>query len=85
MDDELEVIADVHCVDINLLRLWQLVKSIKEDALALCTNDAWFTAYLDEEIDGEGYVMSNKYGTYKLVDREQFSRSNFLNQRSWVS
>ena len=85
MDDELEVIADVHCVDINLLRLWHLVKSIKEDALALCTNDAWFTAYLDEEIDGEGYVMSNKYGTYKLVDREQFSRSNFLNQRSWVS
>tara|TARA_B100001250_G_C19767348_1_gene775403 strand:+ start:36 stop:953 length:918 start_codon:yes stop_codon:yes gene_type:complete len=85
MDDELEVIADVHCVDINLLRLWQLVKSIKEDALALCSNDAWFTAYLDEEIDGEGYVMSNKYGTYKLVDREQFSRSNFLNQRSWVS
>ena len=78
MDDELEIIADVHNVDINLLRLWQLVKSIKEDALYMCKHNAWFTAYLDEEIDGEGYVMTNKHGTYKLVDREQFSRANFL-------
>ena len=78
MDDELEIIADVHDVDINLLRLWQLVKSIKEDALYMCKHNAWFTSYLDEEIDGEGYVMTNKHGTYKLVDREQFSRANFL-------
>ena len=44
----------------------------------MCRHNAWFTSYLDEEIDGEGYVMTNKHGTYKLVDREQFSRANFL-------
>ena len=85
-EKELELISDVHNVDINLMRLWKLVKNIKEDALSVCTNDAWFTTYDDnDEIDGEGYVMWNKYGTFKLVNREKFSRLNFLSSKSWVS
>ena len=85
-EKELGIISDVHNVDINLMRLWKLVKNIKEDVLSICSNDAWFTTYDDnDEIDGEGYVMWNKYGTFKLVNREKFSRLNFLSSKSWVS
>ena len=85
-EKELQLISDVHNVDINLMRLWKLVKNIKEDALSVCSNDAWFTTYDDnDEIDGEGYVMWNEYGTFKLVNREKFSRLNFLSSKSWVS
>ena len=84
-EKELAIISDVHNVDINLMRLWKLVKNIKEDALSVCSNDAWFTTYDDnDEIDGEGYVMWNEYGTFKLVNREKFSRLNFLSSKSWV-
>jgi len=84
-EKELAIISDVHNVDINLMRLWKLVKNIKEDSLSVCSNDAWFTTYDDnDEIDGEGYVMWNKYGTFKLVNREKFSRLNFLSSKSWV-
>ena len=85
-EKELQLISDVHNVNINLMRLWKLVKNIKEEALSVCTNDAWFTTYDDnDEIDGEGYVMWNEYGTFKLVNREKFSRLNFLSSKSWVS
>ncbi len=85
-EKELQLISDVHNVDVNLMRLWKLVKNIKEDALSICTNDAWFTTYDDnDEIDGEGYVMWNEYGTFKLVNREKFSRLNFLSSKSWIS
>jgi len=85
-EKELQLISDVHNVDINLMRLWKLVKNIKEDALSVCSNDAWFITYDDnDEIEGEGYVMWNEYGTFKLVNREKFSRLNFLSSKSWVS
>ena len=35
----------------------------------------------DQPIDCEGFVRSNKYGTMKLVDRYQFSRANFNNNK----
>ena len=81
LDDEALAIAG-DC-DINLIRLWKLVKSIKEDCLFLCRNNGP-NAYIDyDKIDSEGYVMSNKYGMYKLVNREIFSRSNFNYQKNW--
>lgn len=70
---------DAFDCDPNLIRLWKLVKSIKEDCLFLCRNNGP-AAYLNHErIDAEGYVMSNKFGMYKLVNREVFSHANFLN------
>ena len=36
-----------------------------------------------DEVDGEGYVMWNRWGIYKLVDRDEFSRLNFLTTGSW--
>lgn len=69
--------------DSNLIRLWKLVKSIKEDCLFLCRNEGP-KAYIGyDEIDSEGYVMFNKYGMYKLVNREVFSHANFNIQKNW--
>lgn len=77
LDDEaLSVFANC---DINLVRLWKLIKSIKEDCLYLCRNDGPDAYIHGNRIDAEGYVMTNKYGTYKLVNRRVFSYANFLN------
>ena len=81
--EQREVEDDAFDCDPNLIRFWKLVKSIKEDCLFLCRNDGP-DAYIDEErVDAEGYVMSNKYGMYKLVNREVFSFSNFNTQKTW--
>jgi len=69
--------------DPNLLGLWKLVKSIKEDCLFLCRNDGPSAYISGERIDAEGYVLSNEFGTFKLVNRECFSRANFTLAKSW--
>ena len=67
------------------MRLWKLVRSIKLDALAMCENNAWWKSFDGiDECDGEGYVMWNKWGIYKLVDRDEFSRLNFLTTGDWT-
>ena len=71
---------DFDC-DTNLLRLWALVKSIKDDCLFLCRNDGPAAYLYGNRIDAEGYVMTNEFGMFKLVNREVFSNANFNNQR----
>jgi hypothetical protein len=72
---------DFDC-DTNLMRLWALVKSIKDDCLFLCRNNGP-AAYLGspykgyERIDAEGYVLTNEFGMFKLINREVFSHANF--------
>ena len=84
-EDNIIRIAEEHKVDVNLMRLWKLVKSIKMDALELCENNAWWKSFDGiDECEGEGYVMWNRYGTYKLVDRDEFSRLNFLTTGDWT-
>ena len=78
-DYALSVAADC---DINLIRLWKLVRSIKHDFMEMFEHDANFATFLGhpdgiDQIDGEGYVMWSDMGTYKLVDREMFSHANF--------
>jgi hypothetical protein len=73
---------DFEC-DRLLIEFWKLVKSIKEDALYLCRNNGP-KAYIGEnQIDAEGYVMTNDYGMFKLVNREVFSHANFTIQKNW--
>jgi hypothetical protein len=72
-----EIEDDAFDCDPNLIRFWKLVKSIKEDCLHLCRNDGP-NAYIDyDRIDGEGYVLTNRFGMFKLVNRESFSYINF--------
>jgi len=65
----------------RLISYWFLIKSIKEDMLFLCRNNGP-KAYIDnKQCGGEGYVRTNDYGMFKLVNREQFSHANFNNGR----
>jgi len=65
----------------RLISYWFLVKSIKEDMLYICRNNGP-EAYIDDrQCGGEGYVRTNDYGMFKLVDREQFSHANFNNSK----
>lgn len=73
---------DFEC-DPNLIRLWLLVKSIKEDCLHLCRNDGPVAYIGNDRIDAEGYIMVNEFGMFKLVNREVFSYANFAMQRNW--
>jgi len=68
--------------DNDLISFWKLVQSIKHDFMELFVHDAEFATFLGhsdgiDQVDGEGYVMWNSIGTYKLVDRDMFSHANF--------
>lgn len=68
--------------DNGLISFWKLVQSIKHDFINMFVHDADFDTFIYDgdtvqEVDGEGYVMWNSIGTYKLVDREVFSHANF--------
>ncbi len=57
------------------------IKNMIKDGIE--PTDQMVECYIDDErCDHEGYVMSNDYGTYKLIDREQFSYANF-NSDKW--
>jgi hypothetical protein len=71
---------DFDC-DANLLRLWALVKSIKDDCLFLCRNNGPAAYLYGNRIDAEGYVLTNEFGMFKLVNREVFSNANFNSGR----
>ena len=83
LDDlTIEALASDNEIDVNVLRLWQLVRSMKWDLFSFIERDDDIECYInDEECDHEGYVMSNDYGTFKLVDRDVFSKNNFLKVR----
>jgi hypothetical protein len=72
---------DFDC-DVNLMRLWSLVKSIKDDCLILCRNHGPAAYLHGNRIDAEGYVLTNEFGMFKLVNREVFSNANFNLVRS---
>ena len=73
-----EALASDNNVDVNVLRLWKLVQTIKMDMLSYIEVDDDIECYIEEErCDHEGYVMSNEFGTFKIVNREGFSRANF--------
>ena len=82
-DTTQDAIASDNDIDVNVLRLWSLVKSIKDDMLFTCSNNGP-EAYIDDvNIDGEGYVRTNEFGMFKLVNRETFSHANFNTARDW--
>ena len=73
----LEALAFVNEIDMNVLRLWSLVKSIKDDMVFITSNNGPEAYINSEESDGEGYVRTNQFGMFKLVNREVFSHANF--------
>ena len=67
----------------NLIELWKVVEEIKLIALDSCEDNAEFETRVNytEKIKGEGYVMISRFGYFKLVDRRNFSYSNFVNPK----
>lgn len=77
LDEEFENICDP-----RLISLWKLVRNIKEEAMSYCRDDSCIESYINGEyVGGEGYVIHNHWGTYKLVYRHLFSHANFNNLR----
>ena len=79
LDDlSLEALASDNKCDVNVLRLWKLVQTIKMDLFAYIEVEDTLECYIGEEMcDHEGYVLHNDYGTFKIVNREGFSKANF--------
>jgi len=72
-----EVVAE-EFANYQLVRLWLLVESIKTEFMELMRDNFKCDCFLGKElVNGEGYVMAGRHGTYKLVDRETFSYYNF--------
>jgi hypothetical protein len=66
----------------SLMHLYGLMIVLKDDLKAQCRQLNGPEAYLNgERISGEGYVMSNEFGTFKLVNRRSFSVANFNNPK----
>ena len=77
-DITLDALANDNEMDINVLRLWKLVWTIKLDMFSHISCNDPVDCYIEEEYcDHEGYVLVNEFGTYKIVNREGFSRANF--------
>ena len=72
-------------VDKSVFQLYNFIIEIKEMIMdGIEPTDQMVECYInDEKCDHEGYVVSNEYGTYKLIDREQFSYANFNVKRNW--
>ena len=72
-----EVVAE-EFANYQLVRLWLLVKDIKEQFMLRMRDNFDAECFIGNEyINGEGYVMAGDHGVYKLVDRETFSYYNF--------
>jgi len=72
-----EVVAE-EFANYQLVRLWLLVKDIKEQFMLRMRDNFDAECFIGNEyISGEGYVMAGDHGVYKLVDREVFSHYNF--------
>jgi hypothetical protein len=79
--EQRDIEDDAFDCDPNLIRLWKLVKSIKEDCLFLCRCDGPDAYIGQDRITAEGFVMTNEFGMFKLVNREVFSYHNFNSGR----
>jgi hypothetical protein len=65
----------------RLISYWFLIKSIKDDMLFMMRNNGPRAYIGNRQCRGEGYVKTNEFGMFKLVNREQFSHANFNNGR----
>lgn len=80
---EYDIASECGC-DVNLIRLWKLVKSIKDDLFMFIHDEDDIECYIGgEQSFHEGYVITNKFGMFKVVDRETFSHANFTLAKNW--
>ena len=77
-------IAEKFDIDINVIRLWKLVATIKDDLFCFIEERDEIQCMIGNmHTLHEGYVITNKYGMFKVVDRQEFSRANFIMEKTW--
>ena len=68
----------------NLFYLYNFIIEIKELLMEGITSKENIECFIDAvKCEHEGYVMTNDFGTYKLVNRKQFSYANFNIRKEW--
>ena len=68
----------------NLTILYKMIMEIKELLMQGIVSDEEVQCFIgDDKCDHEGYVMTNEFGTFKLVNRAVFSYNNFVRPKSW--
>ena len=68
----------------NLFYLYNFIIEIKELLMEGITSTENIECFIDSvKCEHEGYVMTNDFGTYKLVNRKQFSYANFNVRKEW--
>ena len=68
----------------SMTLLYKTIIEIKRLMMKGITSDENVQVQFDDDnCDHEGYVMTNKYGTYKLVNRREFSYRNFTKIKTW--
>jgi hypothetical protein len=68
----------------NLMILYKFIIEIKELLMEGITSDEEVQCFIgDDKCDHEGFVMTNEFGTFKLVNRAVFSYNNFVRPKSW--
>ena len=66
----------------NLFHLYNMIIEIKELLMeGITTTDNVQCLFDSVPYEHEGFVMSNDYGTFKLIKRQQFSYANFNNRQ----
>ena len=66
----------------NLFHLYNMIIEIKELLMEGITTTENVQCLFDAvPYEHEGYVMTNDYGTFKLIKRQQFSYANFNNRQ----
>lgn len=78
----------IDCIDGNLLWLFDLLTEAKQlimEGIAITGDqvDAKLDLGIDHIPGHEGYVHSNKFGSFKLVNRRIFSHYNFTKPKGW--
>lgn len=75
--DAKKIAKETKC-NVNLIHLYNFITNIKE--MLVDGIESYENVYLSIGSDPcghEGYVMSNRHGTYKLIKRHGFSHANF--------
>ena len=68
----------------NLLWVFNLITEAKELMMQGMKSAEKVQCYIGKEkVDHEGYVMTNQFGTYKLINRTVFSYYNFTLPKTW--
>lgn len=78
----------VDCISGNLLLLFNLISQAKELIMEGLQSVEDVDTRIDLGVDSvpinhEGFVMTNQFGTFKLVNRRQFSFYNFTLPKNW--